>query len=68
MEARTGACDRRGELGENERLYSVRGSLSAGYGLRLSTEICGSEREKKGFHEYLQEYCFVLTGISESLH
>ena len=30
--------------------------LSTGYGLRFSTEIYGSKREKTVFHEYLHEY------------
>ena len=37
------------------------------YGLRFSTEIYGSKREKMVFREYLQVYCFVLTEISEHL-
>ena len=43
----------------------LREYLSTGYGLRFSTEIYGSKREKTVFHEYLQEACFVLTEISE---
>ena len=45
----------------------VREDLSTGYGLRFSTDIYGSKRGKHVFHEYLQEYCFVLSGISEHL-
>ena len=37
--------------------------LSTGYGLRFSTSIYGSEREKPVFDKYLQEYYFVLTEI-----
>ena len=44
----------------------LREYLSTGYGLRFSTEICWSKREKKVFHEYLQEYCFVLTALNIS--
>ena len=40
--------------------------LSTGYGLRFSTEIYGSQREKPVFHGNLQEACFVLTEISEN--
>ena len=39
----------------------LREYLSTGYGLRFSTEIYGSKWEKTVFHEYLQEYCFVIT-------
>ena len=45
----------------------LREDLSTGYGLQFSTEIYGSKREKTVFHKYLQETCFVLTEISESL-
>ena len=41
--------------------------LSTGYWLRFSTEVYGSKREKTILHEYLQECCFVLAEISESL-
>ena len=41
--------------------------LNTGYGLRFSTEIYGSKREKPFFHEYVQEARFVLTEISENL-
>ena len=50
-----------------DRLPVLREYLSTGYGLRFSTEIYGSKREKTVFHEYLQEYCFVLTEISENI-
>ena len=33
--------------------------LTAGYGLRFSTEIYGSKREKTALHENLQEGCFM---------
>ena len=36
------------------------------YGLRFSTEIFGSNREKTFFHENLQSACFILTEISGS--
>ena len=36
------------------------------YGLRCSAEICGSKWERTIFHEYLQEYCFVIE-ISENI-
>ena len=39
--------------------------MSTGYGLRFSAEIYGSKRENIVFREYLQEYCSVLTEISE---
>ena len=45
--------------------WGIREVLSTGYGLRLSTEIYGSKRDKIVFQEYLQEYCFVPTEISE---
>ena len=38
----------------------IREYLSARYGLRLSTDVCGSRREKTVFHEKLQEACFAL--------
>ena len=46
---------------------SVREDLGTEYGVRLSTEIYGSKREKTVFRECPQEACFVLTRISESL-
>ena len=46
---------------------SLREYLSTGYGLRFSTEIYGSAREKTVFHKYLQEVCFVHTEISGNL-
>ena len=45
----------------------IREYSSTGYGLRFSTEIYGSKREKMVFNESLQECCFVLTEVSESL-
>ena len=45
----------------------LREYLSSGYGLRFSTDIYGSKREKTVFYEYLQQRCFFLTEISESL-
>ena len=43
--------------------YGVRAPVfyGTGYGLRFSTEIYGSKREKTVFHENPQETCFVLT-------
>ena len=38
---------------------TLREDLSTGYGLRFSTEVCGSEREKTVFHGSLQKTCFV---------
>ena len=46
---------------------ALREYLSTGYGMRFSTEIYGSKREKTVFHQDLQEACFVLTEISENL-
>ena len=40
--------------------------LSGGNGLRFSTEVYGSNREKTVFHEYIQK-CFVLTELSGNL-
>ena len=46
----------------------LREDLSTEYGLRFSTEIYGSKREKTVFHEYIvQGACFVLKEISENL-
>ena len=42
----------------------LRAYFSTGYGLRFSTEIYDGQTV---FHEYLQEYCFVLTDISGNL-
>ena len=46
---------------------SVREYSGTGYGLPFSTEIYGSKQETTVFHEYPQEACFVLAGISEHL-
>ena len=45
----------------------LRENLSTGYGLQFSAENYGSKREKTVFQEYLQEACFVITGIFEDL-
>ena len=42
----------------------LREDMSTWYGLRFSTEIYVSKREKTVFHKYLQETRFVLTEIS----
>ena len=54
-------------LSFRSRTSGLREDWSAGYGLWLSTEIYGSNREKTLFHEYLQEACCVPTEISENL-
>ena len=46
--------------------YDSREYLTPGYGLRLSTDVCGNKWEKMVFHENLKETCFGLAGISES--
>ena len=46
-------------------LYVDNNYLSTGYGVRLSTEIYGSKRERTFFYENLQEARFVISAISE---
>ena len=45
----------------------LREYLIKGYGLWFSMEIYGSKRERTDFHEYPQEFCFVLTEVSTKL-
>ena len=42
--------------------YGLREDSSTGYGLRLSTEVYGSKREKRFSNEYLQEdlFCYCV--------
>ena len=41
--------------------------LEYGCGLRFSTEIYRRKRQNTVFHKYLQEHCFVFTGIFKNL-